>query len=394
MSLTNYGVEQGYDIYAENGDEPLVSQLAGAAAPGGDAGPQDAANVGSIYQRTDGKFYKKETDTNSTADWIEVITNVDLTQLSFRSELVRVTTGDAVSAGSRDLVGAPFTDDDGTKIVAADFAVGEYVLSGIGGTPKLFEVTAISAPSVTFTEETTNVLADNDAFLSRNHLPDSPNDQEEQAFVMYNGTDVLKLGDVNWEFATGINLSSGYSGTGNGTVSSSDTVESAIQKLDANQKDLTTLSGVAQGAVDLGTGFSSCIADNRNNKEAFEDLIVCIETLSNAKQTAGFSIPTHHDVVLVDDVLATEWECHVFEDATPANIKVFKVWATHNGTASADATTTDHTNNAKLKQGGNFNLDVSMQLIGAGASQEMRMLVDTTEAGLTITTRRTDVIAP
>ena len=68
MSRKNFAVEAGYDVYAENGDL-LASMLAGSAAPGGDAGPQDDAPIGSVYQRTDGNFYRKITDTNAASDW-------------------------------------------------------------------------------------------------------------------------------------------------------------------------------------------------------------------------------------------------------------------------------------------------------------------------------------
>jgi len=68
MSRVNFAVEQGYDIYALNGNL-LVSQLSGSGAPGGDTGPQDAAPIGSTYQRTDGTFYVKIADTDATSDW-------------------------------------------------------------------------------------------------------------------------------------------------------------------------------------------------------------------------------------------------------------------------------------------------------------------------------------
>lgn len=68
MSRVNFAVEQGFDIDAING-AVLVSQLAGAAAPGGDAGPQDAAPIGSTYQRTDGGFYVKTANVGATSDW-------------------------------------------------------------------------------------------------------------------------------------------------------------------------------------------------------------------------------------------------------------------------------------------------------------------------------------
>ena len=395
MGRKNFGIEIGIDFYAQDGDAPVIAHLFGAGLPGGDAGPQDASGVGSMYNRTDGKMYRKTGSANSTDDWVEMV-NADLTQLSFRSELVRAGTGEALAAGVRDLTASPFTDDDTPFLVATDFTVGEFIISGIGGVPKLFEVTVVSSPNITLVEETTNVLADNDTFIIRNYLPDSPDDQEKQAIVMYNGTDIIKVGDFNWEFATGINLSSGFT-KANGTVTSADTVETALEKLAANQEDLTTLSGVAQGAVDLGTFTGDCIADSQTIKAALQDLETCIEALGTIglAQAIGVTAATILDSILVDNALASEWELHMVEDANPTRIKIEKIFASHdNINAGADATNVDQSVFAKLKLGSNFNATATVELSGAGAAQVMRLSVASSTAGVTFTSRRTDITAP
>ena len=72
----------------------------------------------------------------------------------------------------------PFSDDEGTQLTAADFAVGEFgIINGV-----LLEVTAVSAPNVTFsTPSSADPLAEGDTFVAINYLPDSPGDQEGQA---------------------------------------------------------------------------------------------------------------------------------------------------------------------------------------------------------------------
>ncbi len=115
---------------------------------------------------------------------------------------------------------------------------------------------------------------------------------------------------------------------------------------------------------------------------------------NNYAQVTGIATDTLIDSVLVDEVKASEWEIHVFEDATPANIKAFKVWATHNGTAAADATLVDDTSYAKLRLGANFNVDIQVNLSGAGASQSMQLRANSSTAGVTVTVRRNDIKAP
>ena len=100
MGRQNFGVERGIDFYDENGDAPVVSDLFGAALPGGDAGPQDAAGKGSTYKRTTGQFFCKVATNNETADWREFVDS-NLANIAFRSELVRASTGEALSAGVR-----------------------------------------------------------------------------------------------------------------------------------------------------------------------------------------------------------------------------------------------------------------------------------------------------
>ena len=107
-------------------------------------------------------------------------------------------------------------------------------------------------------------------------------------------------------------------------------------------------------------------------------------------QSPGVTAAVTLDSVLVDDVLACEWEVHAREDANPARVKVLKVLALHDGHSGADASNVDDTQFAKLKIG-NFNTQVSVDLDGTGAAQTMRLRVASSTAGVTFSARRTDI---
>lgn len=302
MSRVNFAVEQGYDIHAVNGNL-LVSQLSGAAAPGGDAGPQDAAPIGSIYQRTDGSFYTKTANVGATSDW-QLFAFV-------------------LSAG--------FTPVNGDPTIGDTF------------------------------EEAIEKLTAN-----------------QQDLTTLSG---VAQGAVDLGTFTGA------------IIEDNRTIKEALQDLEDSTGNLVTLSGVALDAVDLGTFTGSIIPDNRTIKEAFQDLETYIEALASGvlvTQT-GITAVTTIDSVLVDDYHSAEWEIVAFEEATPANKQFLKVTALHNGTASADASSVDDTNHTKLKLGSNFNLVVEVDLNGAGAAQEMRLRVSSSTAGVTIIARRTAV---
>ena len=113
------------------------------------------------------------------------------------------------------------------------------------------------------------------------------------------------------------------------------------------------------------------------------------------KQLTGVvAAPQILDSVLVDDVLASEWEIHFFDEAVPANLQTIKVFATHNGTAAADATLVDDTGYGKLKFGTSITHDIIVELSGAGAAQVMRLSVEGQVGGVTFTSRRNDIKAP
>jgi hypothetical protein len=423
MSRNFYGIEKGLDIYAENG-ALQVRILTGTAIPDGTSGGQDTAPIGSLYLRsgTSGT-YEKIANAGAPADWV---LSGSATIGKWRNEKIVVATNDIVAAGVRDLVANPFSDDDGTLIAAADFAVNDYVLADCDGTPVLMKVTAVSAPNVTFAVATPSLVAE-DTFVVINYLPD-PNGGENRAIVNYNGTICVKIADIDFSIATGINLSGSYVAA-SGNVAPSDSVETAIAKLDgvndnqdtllgtaqgatnlgtftgatipdnstvkgalqsvetsleeidANVNDVITASGIAENATNYGTFTGNTLADSQTAKQLFQRIEVLLEQLQG-NTTAAITTAVAVDSVPHATVKACKWLVTVSEDATPTNRKAYEIFAVNNGSA------VDDNKVSILKVGSNFNESVSVDISGAN----MRLMISSSSAGITATVRRIEVI--
>lgn len=482
MSRELFELELGVKITDENGDNG-ISLLQGTAVPDGVSNKQDEAAIGSAYfRRGTGELYLKTANAGAPADW-ELQGGASIG--TWRPEKVRAVTGDTgvVSGVARNLTTTPFSDDEGTTLDASDFAVDEYIIAD----DVLYRVSAVSAPNVTFVNTGFDALAEGDTFVAINYLPDSPDDQEGQAIVTYNGTNHVKIADVDWNFADGISLAAGYAAA-SGDITSSDTVQSAIEKLDGNNDaqdqvlgtaqgdtdlgtfsgstisdnnsvkgalqelelaheevdqnvdDLITLSGVPENSTDLGTFTGSVIADNQTvkgalqdleNKDEAQDVIIneidqnvddlisltgvpenstnlgaftgygstffnAMETVKSALQkvvdfigglrnieVTGITTQTEVDAVPVASVGSCKWFVYAFEEATPANVRAMEVFALNDGSASKETVTN------KLKFS-NFNLDIDTDVSGGN----MRLLVTSSTAGVTVRVRRVEVVAP
>lgn len=435
MAQYFYEVEKGFSVTDAASNTTRYQILHGSGAPGGDTGEQDDSPVGSIYiDYTNGYTYQKRTDTNDAADWFRTAVLDDVTNFNWRSELIRAATGEAAIANdtNRNLTTTPLTDDDGTTLDAADFTVGEYILFGVGGTPVLKEVTVVSAPNIQVSDAGVTALSDNDMMVVRNYLPDSPDGQELEAIVLYNGTDIVKIADFNFAVATGIDLSGGYT-PGSGNVTPSDTVESAIQKIDGNVDALTTTVGVSQGDTDMGTYTGTIITDNQSAKQNIQELETDLDalqtltgmaaestdlgtftgntisdntTIKNAlqqletkiesgdhgttEQNNVTSTTTTLDSVVVDTVYAVKWFIHATDEA--GNALGWEVWSAHNGHAGADATQVDYNVTSKLKVGNIAGVSVDVDINGAGGAQVMRLRVTAGATATDFRAKRLEVI--
>lgn len=396
MARRKFTVENGIRMISENGSpDSGVDLLFGAGAPGGDTGEQDDAIAGSIYFRTSAPYgaYKKTGTANNASDWEEV-GNVSLDELAWRNERVVAATNDTLSAGSGIDPTAWTDNESGTD--ATNWNVGDHVLGDADGTPALFEITAkASATSITLAAAA-QAITSSDTFVVQSYFPDVGANQEAQAVIHIPvaGSPVIKLADFNWSLLTGINLSGGYVGNGtNDNPAPGDTGEVAIQKLDANQRDLVTLSGEALGAVGHGTFTGTTIPDNSTTHQALQSLETAVEQVIVTGKATGITTATAVDFVLVDGYHKVAYEIVAWEEATPANKKHVRFECLHNGTASADATDTDsnaHTILGVGSVGGNF-LQVSPSLTLTGASQRLNLVIASNTAGITVEWRRVAV---
>jgi len=286
MSRQLFAVEKGVRLYGENSLALSVDILFGSAAPDG-LGDQSAASIGSLYLRTNGELYQKIANAGNSADW-QLNGATSAVVGNWRPERVRVVTNDTVSAGTRNLSTTPFADDDSPLLTAADFAVNDYVIGDADGTPALFRVSAVSAPNITLVAASSPLVAE-DTFVAVSYLPDSPGAQENRAIVNYNGSVIVKLADIDWAIATGINLSGTYAAA-SGNVAAGDTVEQAIAKLDGVNDNQDSLLGMAQGSTNLGTFTGTIIPDNQTVKQALQSLESEIENGGHSSLTGVTTI--------------------------------------------------------------------------------------------------------
>lgn len=380
MGRVAFGIEKAIGLFAENGDL-LSNILSGTAAPDG-LGDQAAAPIGSLYIRSGtGELYQKIANAGNSTDW--ELNGSSAAQIgSWRPEKVVLLTDDTQAPGVRDVVASPFTDDEGTPVPLADFVVGKYIIADADGTPSLLMIDSVSGNDVTFVAAANALEADN-AFVVKHYLPDSPDAQEKEAIVVYNGSVMIKVADINWNFADGINMAVGYTAQ-NGTISSADSVNSAIEKLDGNQQDIQTTLGVAQGSTNLGA-FSSPVdllfSATSTIKALFQRVGELLMQLRGVEVT-GITAAATVDSVPHASVKACKWLIEAFEEATPANRQALEVYALNNGTL------VDDTVYAKLKIGSNFNLSISVDISGA----DMRLRVASSTAGVTVRARRIEVV--
>jgi len=419
MARQFFGVEKGLDIFQENGDIQ-VRILSGSAVPDGLL-DQSSAPIGSLYLRnTTGELYQKIANAGNSADW-ELNGSSSAGLGNWRPERVDAHTGQVLSAGVTDPTG--WSDNDG-GFDGTDATVGHYVLDG---NCDLFEITVVGgASSITLAAAASAPVAD-DMFAVKFNLPD-PAGQENQAIIVYDGAACIKVADVDFANASGITVDAGYT-AGTGDPVAGDSVLEALQKIDGNVDELTSAVGVAQGDNDMGTYTGSLLNDNESAKQNIQQLETeaealrssiggsagdtdmgtytgeiltdntdqrtinqeledAIETGGVTKEETGVSTPTVLDAVLVDEARSCVWLVSAFDESNLDDVQSVMIHGLNDGTASADASSVTDDVFSKERLNSNFNFQVSVVLNGAGAAQEMRLQVDTSETGLTYTAVR------
>lgn len=387
MAREVFDIESGLAISDINGVR-RVYIITGTGAPDGTSGEQQNAPIGSLYLRSGtGELYQKIANAGAPADYqLNGVSSAVVGK--WRGETVSVVTAAVQGAGTRDMVASPFSDDDGTALSIGTYVVGEYVITGSAGTPVLLEITAVSGDDVTFALAGDPLVAE-DTFIVKHYLPD-PAVGENRAIVNYNGSVIVKLSDIDWALATGINLSSGYAAAA-GTVAASDTIEAAIAKLDGNQQDidgnvndLITLTGVAENSTVLGA-FSApgsfLLGASLTIKAALQALA---DYLFGVKvtQTVGITTATAVDSVAYATYRRVQWIVEVFVTATPANREGFVI------DAATDGTNVDDTKYAKLKLGANI-AGLTSNVVINGANLELQIAAT---PSCTVNVRRITVV--
>ena len=131
-----------------------ITYLSGVGVPGGDAGAQDAAPVGSFYSNsTDGATYKKEVAGAGVGNWVKQANVTDLAGLSAtQSWREPVVVRDAVNATTAAAIIEMDAADtlDGVTIAAGDRVLLSQVLGGAG--PNVYIVGGVSG-AWTLTED-------------------------------------------------------------------------------------------------------------------------------------------------------------------------------------------------------------------------------------------------
>jgi len=158
-----------------------------------------------------------------------------------------------------------------------------------------------------------------------------------------------------------------------------------IAEIDQNVDDLITLTGQPENSTNLGafTGYGSIFfTATETIKSAFQKVVDFIGGLRNVEST-GITTQTAVDAVPVATVGACKWIIYAFEEATPTNVRMLEVNALNNGTSSKE----NVVNKLKI---GSFNLQVDTDVSGGN----MRLLITSSTAGVTVRVRRVEVIAP
>ncbi len=175
---------------------------------------------------------------------LQAVDNIAATGVNWRQSIMGAT-GDVITTGAADYAGTDHFSDDDVPFWTHDmWADGDQMLSLNATTSGI--IYTWNAGGDAWVQ--TDTLGANDAVSVRYDFPDDPGSQEDGAsYMMANDlSGVIKIADFDMETAATIAISSGYTAT-SGTISSSDSVESAIEKLDAN----ATAAGSAFDALEV-----------------------------------------------------------------------------------------------------------------------------------------------
>jgi hypothetical protein len=268
----------------------------------------------------------------------------------------------------------PFSDDDDGKLPIGAFSDGDVLLSkNDAGTDKIFRVFD-DAGTLRVTTVGIDPLAEGDTFVTKYYLPD-PSGGENSAIVYYDGTNLVKIADVDWQLATGINLSGTYAVAGTAAAPApGDTVETAISKLHKDANDIRATTGTARGDTDMGVYTGDVLTDNQSAKANIQELSDAIEAGGPVFTQAGVgATPVTLDSVPLADADLVVWDVKAIGVTSGLQRWAGSVYALHDGVSIIDSTV------IPLLRLGTPPLLVDVDVdISAG---EMRLRVDSDTAG-------------
>ena len=296
----------GSNVSAISSNSSDISDLQGAT--GVTDGNIDYANNNYIADNDSLKVAAEKLDSQvkTNADAIASIT----TSLSWKKNVKALTAdADLNSASNGDALSTllPFSDDEGTQLAIGDFADGDFILSQNGTSSKLFYVRDDAGTLKVEDSTGTGVPADMEAlanghtFYVKYDLADSPDAAENSAIFAYNAVNLVKIGDFDWDLATGINLSGSYSASA-GSVASGDTIEAAIQKLDGNvAANSSSISTNASGISTNASGISTNVGNISTNTSGISTNASAITGLQTGSGVSSGTIDYANNNYIVDD---------------------------------------------------------------------------------------------
>lgn len=213
---------------------------------------------------------------------LEAAISASSTSLEWRAKVTYITqfTSGSIPANGDALVDSNFgaganrlfeDDDASTQATVANIVVGSTVVFLKAGVePKKMVVRDVLGTKRWYDATEANValkadrlIAAGDTFIVEQDLLDISDARETQAiYHIKAGTPkvALKIGDLDWEAATGISIAAGYTrGAGGATVVVGDSVQAAVEKLDGN---------IELNKTDAASALSTAIATEVSNRNS------------------------------------------------------------------------------------------------------------------------------
>jgi len=314
----------------------------------------------------------------------DIITMSDGSTITVDNEVGNIVTEFTVTTGST----APIADGEVlTQVSSTGAGINFTTTPGTANTtissPDLNDIYIVSGSTGawTFTIDPDNAATDGDATL----VQEGTSSDEQW---VYDGANWVQFGGAASQLELGyIRAFIGKTGAGSemptysstDVVSQSTSLETAIGALDAAIGDRTYTE-------------DNYVTDGQTITASIDalDIAIAANSLGRSVQT-GVTAATVIDSVLVDDYQTAKWFVTVFDEGDPTQKESYEVYATHDGTASADATEVDWNQTSKLKLNGQIiGLTMSVTITGTGAAQVMNLVVASTDT-VTVNATRVDV---